>query len=76
MKKERLTLEEAQKVWDNIEHNIKIAPFNDEGFALPHIDMAKIYSGKKSMSWQKITEVIQDIICKWDPEKEQSADKS
>jgi hypothetical protein len=68
MKKERLTLEEAQAVWDNIEQNIKIAPFNDEGFALPHIDMAKIFGDRKSMSWQKITEAIQNIINKWDPE--------
>lgn len=76
MNKKRLTLEEAQKIWDNIEHNIKIAPFNDEGFALPHIDMAKIFSGRLSMSWQKITEAIQDIINKWDPEKSQSTDKT
>lgn len=68
MKKERLTLEEAQAVWDNIEKNVKIAPFNDEGFALPHIDMAKIFAKRKSMSWKKITEAIQEIVSRWDPE--------
>ena len=76
MRKERMTLQQAQQAWDKIEQNIKLAPFNDEGISLPHIDMAKIFNGRLSMSWQKITEAIQDIINKWDPEKSQSTDKS
>lgn len=70
MRKERLTLKQAQKVWNDIEQNIKLAPFNDEGINLPHIDMAKIFNGRQSMTWHAITDEVQRIIEEWQPPTE------
>lgn len=67
MRKERMTLQQAQEAWNKIEENIKLAPFNDEGICLPHIDMAKIFNGRKSMTWHAITDEMQRIINEWQP---------
>lgn len=67
MRKERMTLPQAQQAWDKIEKNIKLAPFNDEGFNLPHIDMVKIFNGRQSMTWHAITDEVQRIIEAWQP---------
>ena len=67
MRKERMTLQQAQEAWNKIEENIKLAPFNDEGICLPHIDMVKIFNGRKSMTWHAITDEAQRIINEWQP---------
>lgn len=67
MRKERMTLQQAQQTWDKIEQKIKLAPFNDEGITLPHIDMAKIFNGRQSMTWHAITDEVQHIIETWQP---------
>ncbi len=67
MRKERLTLQQAQANWDKIENHIKLAKFNDDGITLPHIDMAKIFNGRQSMTWHAITEEVQHIIDTWKP---------
>ena len=68
MRKERMTLQQAQEAWNKIEENIRLAPFNDEGISLPHIDMAKIFNGRKSMTWYAITDEVQRIIDEWQPQ--------
>ena len=70
MRKERLTLQQAQKAWDKIEQNIKLAPFNDEGISLPHIDMSKIFAGRQSMTWHAINDEVKRIIEEWQPPTE------
>ena len=67
MRKERMTLQQAQEAWNKIEENSRLAPFNDEGISLPHIDMAKIFNGRKSMTWHAITDEVQRIINEWQP---------
>ena len=62
-----MTLQQAQQAWDRIEQEIKLAPFNDDGISLPHIDMAKIFNGRQSMSWNAITDEIQRIVESWQP---------
>lgn len=67
MRKERMTLQQAQEAWNKIEENIRLAPFNDDGLSLPHIDMTKIFNGRKSMTWHAITDEVQHIINEWQP---------
>ena len=67
MNKKRMTLQQAQQTWDRIEQEIKLAPFNDDGISLPHIDMAKIFNSRQSMPWNAITDEIQRIVESWKP---------
>ena len=62
-----MTLQQAQQTWDRIEQGVKLAPFNDDGINLPHIDMAKIFNGRQSMTWNAITDEIQRIVESWQP---------
>ena len=67
MRKEHITQKQAQDVWDSIRTNIRLAKFNDAGIELPAIDMAKLFRGHKSATWQEINCQVQDIINKWEP---------
>jgi hypothetical protein len=67
MRKERITQMQAQAVWDSIRNNIRLAKFNDAGIELPAIDMAKLFQGRKSATWQDINAIVQDIINTWEP---------
>lgn len=58
---------QAQAVWDSIRNNIRLAKFNDAGIELPAIDMAKLFQGRKSATWQDINAKVQDIINTWEP---------
>lgn len=67
MRKERITQMQAQAVWDSIRNIIRLAKFNDAGIELPAIDMAKLFQGRKSATWQDINAKVQDIINTWEP---------
>ena len=62
-----ITPMQAQAVWDSIRDNIRLAKFKDEGIELPAIDMAKLFQGRKSATWQDINAQVQDIINGWEP---------
>lgn len=67
MSKKSMTQQQAQATWDKIRDHIRLAPFNDDGISLPHIDMAKIFNGRQSMSWNAITDEMQRIVESWQP---------
>jgi len=67
MGKERITQKQAQDVWDAIRWKIRLARFSDEGIELPAIDMAKLFRGRKTVTWKDINAQIQDIINRWEP---------
>ena len=65
--KDKVTQKQAQEVWDDIRNKIRLAKFNDSGIELPAIDMAKLFRGRKSATWQDINSQVQDIINGWEP---------
>ena len=67
MRKERITQQQAQTVWDSIRDNIRLGKFNDAGIELPTIHMSKLFRGRKSATWQDINAQVQDIINQWQP---------
>lgn len=58
MRPERITLQQAQRCYDSIQAQIKLAPSNGACVELPHIDMAGIFAGRKSMTWQAVTAAV------------------
>ena len=65
--KDKVTQKQAQEIWDAIRNKIRLAKFNDSGIELPAIDMAKLFRGRKSATWQDINSQVQDIINGWEP---------
>lgn len=65
--KDKVTQKQAQEIWDAIRNKIRLAKFNDSGIELPAIDMAKLFRGRKSATWQDINSQVQDIINEWEP---------
>lgn len=64
MRKERMTLSQAQRVYDNIVRHVKITGWKDEKKELPPIDMAAIFAGRKSMTYYHVLRAINDILAK------------
>lgn len=58
MRKERLTLRQAQSAWDAICKCITLAPFKGQKTPLPHIDMGEVFNGRKSMTWRAVVEAV------------------
>lgn len=71
MSKKTLTQQQAQETWDKIREQVRLAPFNDEGISLPDIDMAKIFRGRNSLTWEKVTQEVTSIIENWLPSTEE-----
>lgn len=68
MRPERLTLQQAQAIWDDMRNNIALNGLKDKnGVKLPIIDMAGIFAGRRSMKWQDIGNAIGSIIAAWEP---------
>lgn len=68
MKKEfYITQDDAQKIWDDLTANIILAKYGDEGFALPAVDMAEIFKGRKAIKWQEVNDSLQRLIENWNP---------
>lgn len=62
MKRNRITIKKAQKVWDSIRTSLKIAPYQGEAQQLPHIDMAEIFAGRKTMKADEVEKEIRKRI--------------
>lgn len=58
MRKERLTLRQAQSAWDAIRKCITLAPFKGKETQLPQIDMGEVFNGRKSMTWHAVVEAV------------------
>jgi hypothetical protein len=54
MRPERITLKNAQKVWDAIADNCLV--FANK--KLPQIDMAEIFAGRKSMDYKDVQQAV------------------
>ena len=62
MRPERLTKKQAQTAWDAIERDITLHPWQGERIKLPHIDMEKIFAGRKSMTWRACLRAVRSIL--------------
>jgi len=62
MRPERITLNQAQRVYDNIVRHIKLTGWKGERLELPAIDMAAIFNGRKSMTHYHVLDAINKII--------------
>ena len=62
MRPERITLNQAQRVYDNIVRHIKLTGWKGERLELPAIDMAAIFNGRKSMTHYHVLEAINKVI--------------
>lgn len=62
MRPERITLNQAQRVYDDIVRNIKLTGWKGETPTLPAIDMAAIFNGRKSMTHYHVLDAINKII--------------
>ncbi len=68
MRPERLTLKQAQDIWDEIQNGIALnGKMDGNGVKLPAIDLAKIFAGRKSMTWHEIGRELVTIIAAWQP---------
>ncbi len=69
MRPERLTMKQAQTRWDDIKENIYLnGKKGKHGVQLPSIDMATIFQGRQSMTWQHIADAIKEQVEAWQPE--------
>lgn len=62
MRKERITLQQAQTVWDAVQKCITLAPFKGGSHALPGIDMKEVFNGRKSMTALAVVEAIKQKV--------------
>lgn len=60
MRRERITQDKAQLVWDTIKNGIRLA--QPEKRKLPDIDMAEIYKGRSSMVCRDVLKEVLAII--------------
>ncbi len=68
MRPERLTLKQAQDIWNEMQQGIALnGKMDGKGIKLPSIDLAEIFAGRKSMTWQDIGRELATIIAAWQP---------
>lgn len=60
MRRERITQDKAQIVWDTIKNGIRLA--QPEKRKLPDIDMSKIFKGRSSMVCRDVLKEVLAII--------------
>lgn len=60
MRRERITQDKAQVVWDTIKNGIRLA--QPEKRKLPDIDMSEIYKGRASMLTSDVLKEVLAII--------------
>lgn len=65
MRKQRIRRTTAQKVWDEIAGNRKLAKFNDAGLSIPPIDMDTIFKGRKTITLDELKQELGRIIAAW-----------
>ena len=62
MRPERMTIAQAQRVYDNILREIKLIGWKGERLELPPIDFTKIFAGRKSMTYYHLLEEVNAIL--------------
>lgn len=67
MRRNRITTKKAQKIWDSIRKSVRIAPYQGGSMEPPHIDMAEIFAGRKSMKADELEREIVSRIKSWQP---------
>lgn len=62
MRPERLTIAQAQRVYNDIVRNIKLTSWHGERLQLPPIDLAAIFNGRKSMTYYNLLDEINRVL--------------
>lgn len=63
MRPERLTIAQAQRIYNDILRKIKIQPYQGKPiFEIPPIDLAAIFAGRKSMTYYNLLDEINRVL--------------